>query len=329
MNDSPLALLAESGARSSQTARSLRVSSRGLGWSALNFERRDHQPSSRSLPDGSSEHLVFLSLTAGHIARISEGEQIEHELSPGCIAVVPARTPVSWSWSTRVSFSVLRLRPEFLDGVALSVIGVEPHEYRLTLNERRHDTAITSIAGVLAREVARGQRGSNLYAESLANILAVHLLREYAQCAGGQVLSQCPNLPDSAQALPPDAERRGGFPRAVSDALAFIHANYARDLTLNDIAQAAHLSAFHLARLFKQSFGVSPHQYLIQVRVNSARGLLSAGSGEHSLAEVAAAVGFADQSHLTRHFKRLTGTTPRRFASSTASAQQQRAGTLG
>jgi len=74
-----------------------------------------------------------------------------------------------------------------------------------------------------------------------------------------------------------------------------------------------HLSPFHLARLFKQVLGVSPHQYLIQVRVNSARSLLSAGSGERSLAEIAAAVGFADQSHLTRHFKRITGITPRQF----------------
>jgi methylphosphotriester-DNA--protein-cysteine methyltransferase len=68
-----------------------------------------------------------------------------------------------------------------------------------------------------------------------------------------------------------------------------------------------------LARLFKQSLGVSPHQYLIQVRVNSARWLLSAGSGERSLAEVATAVGFADQSHLTRHFQRMTGVTPGQF----------------
>jgi AraC family transcriptional regulator len=82
---------------------------------------------------------------------------------------------------------------------------------------------------------------------------------------------------------------------------------------LNDIAQAVNLSPFHLARLFKNSVGVSPHQYLIQVRVNSARSLLSAGSGERSLAEVASAVGFADQSHLTRHFKRVVGVTPSQF----------------
>jgi AraC family transcriptional regulator len=99
----------------------------------------------------------------------------------------------------------------------------------------------------------------------------------------------------------------------VAQALQFIHAHYTTDLSLSEIARAVNLSPFHIARVFKQSLGVSPHQYLIQLRVNSARSLLAAGSGERSLAEVASAVGFADQSHLTRHFKRIVGMTPRQF----------------
>jgi AraC family transcriptional regulator len=295
-------------------ARGVRVSSRALGWVGLDYERRDYRPSSRALAQGSREHLVFVSLTTGRIVRESGGERVEHRLSPGCVAVVPARTPVSWSWSTPVSFSVLRLEPGFVDRVAESVFGLEPHDYRLALAERRHDTAITNIAGVLAREAMGGERGSRLYAESLASILAVHLLREYAQCAGGRALAGCPALPETAPAGPLDTGSRSGLQRRpVSDALAFIHQHYARELSLTEIAQAVHLSPFYLARLFKQSLGVSPHQYLIQLRVNSARWLLSAGSGERSLAELAAAVGFADQSHLTRHFKRVTGVTPRQL----------------
>ena len=98
----------------------------------------------------------------------------------------------------------------------------------------------------------------------------------------------------------------------MADAIAFMQANYARDVKLEDVAEAVHLSPFHLARMFKQVTGASPHQYLVQVRVNAARSLLSAGSGQRSLAEVAAAVGFADQSHLTRQFKRHFGVTPSR-----------------
>jgi AraC family transcriptional regulator len=79
------------------------------------------------------------------------------------------------------------------------------------------------------------------------------------------------------------------------------------------VAAAVHLSPFHLARQFKQFTGATPHRYLVQVRVNAARSLLSAGSGQRSLAEVASAVGFADQSHLTRQFKRHFGVTPSRL----------------
>jgi AraC family transcriptional regulator len=300
---------------SSHASQTARVSSRALGWAALNFERRDYQPSSRALAHGSSEHLVFVSLTTGRIVRSSGGERVEHELSPGCVALVPAHTPVGWSWSTRISLSVLRLDPGFLDRVAQSVFGLGPHDYRLTLAERPHDTAITNIAGVLAREAMRGEPGSRLYAQSLASILAVHLLRHYAQCADGRILGSCATLSEIATAALLEGRGGGPQPRAVSEALACIHENYMRELSLTDIAGAVHLSPFHLARLFKRSIGVSPHQYLIQLRVNSARWLLSAGSGERSLAEVASAVGFADQSHLTRHFKRMTGLTPGQFRS--------------
>jgi AraC family transcriptional regulator len=100
----------------------------------------------------------------------------------------------------------------------------------------------------------------------------------------------------------------------VSRALAFIQRNHAGDIGLSDIAAAAHMSPFHLTRLFKRTFGVAPYQYLIQMRVNSARALITAGGGGSSLAEIATSVGFADQSHLTRHFKKVLGVTPRQMA---------------
>ena len=293
----------------------VRVTSRGLGWSVLNFERRDSSPASRTLAHGSREHLIFVSLGAGRIVRESGHEKVEIELSPGWVAVVPSRTPVSWTWSTNISVSVLTLEPAFLDRVAKDVFGLEPDHYRLALSERSNDAAITNIAGVLSREVMRAEPGGRLYAESLANILAVHLLRNYAQCADGRILEACTISDEIAKAMPADdvSGRAGLHPRAVAEAVRFLQENYSRDVSLNDIADAVHLSPFHVARLFKQALGVSPHQYLIQIRVNSARSLLEAGSGERSLAEVASAVGFADQSHLTRHFKRLLGVTPKQL----------------
>jgi len=291
-------------------AENVRVSSRGLGWSVIEFQRRDSAPATRSLPNGSKQHLLFVCLSGGRITRETGGQRVEHDTAPGFVTLLPARTPIQWSWKTRISCSVLALDPAFVDKVAEQVFGLSPEHYRFELTERSSDSAITNIAGVLSREVVRAEPGSKLYAESLANILAVHLLRHYAVCADGQNLQAC-SMSDSAETE--HTETPAAQPRAVAQALQFIHANYTSDLSLNEIAKAVNLSPFHVARLFKQSVGVSPHQYLIQLRVNSARSLLSAGSGEHSLAELASAVGFADQSHLTRHFKRIVGVTPRQF----------------
>jgi AraC family transcriptional regulator len=275
---------------------SVRVSSRPLGWKPLNVERREVEPGSDCLPGGVTEHLIFVSLGDGHVIRESLGDIAEKDLEAGLVSVHPSDTPVRWEWDTRLSFTVMSLEPEYLEKVAKDVFDLESDQVRLRTIEGQRDPVITSIAGSLIREVMNGDAGSRLYAESLANLLSVHLLRNYAE-----------------HAQPIEKERLQVQPRAVVQALNFIHQNYARELSLSDIAAAAHLSTYHLTRVFKKATGVSPHQYLVQVRVNSARSLLSAGAGDRSLAEIAAAVGFADQSHLTRHFKRVLGMTPKQL----------------
>jgi len=88
-----------------------------------------------------------------------------------------------------------------------------------------------------------------------------------------------------------------------------VHLDESIDLSM--LAAAAGLSMHHFAREFKQSTGVTPHNYLIQKRVERAQQML-AQTGL-SLAEIACAVGFSDQGHLARHFRGLLGTTPREF----------------
>ena len=87
----------------------------------------------------------------------------------------------------------------------------------------------------------------------------------------------------------------------------------AEDLLLSDIAAVVHLSPYHFARLFKESVGFPPHQYVIQRRVERAKLLLS--TTNWSLTAIAHTVGFAHESHLALHFKRLTGVTPRYYRS--------------
>jgi AraC family transcriptional regulator len=281
---------------SSLRPESVQLSSRTLGWKLLNFERREVGPSRRDLPDGATEHLVFVSLSSGTLTCESTDRTVRHEFAPGFVAVVPSGSPVHWRWDARISFSLLALEPAFLRQVGEESLGLDAEQVRLVRTEREQDPAISTIAAALAREAVRGDAGSRVYAESLATILAVHLLRNYL------------DAPPDAAAVPP-----AQVPRAIGRAVAFIQQNHASDISLGDIAASVHMSPFHLARTFKKVMGVSPYQYLLQMRVNSARSLIMAGGGEHSLAEIATSVGFADQSHLTRHFKRVLGVTPRQL----------------
>jgi AraC-like DNA-binding protein len=108
----------------------------------------------------------------------------------------------------------------------------------------------------------------------------------------------------------PPARATGAEPRAVTWAREFLEANAAEDVSLAQLAEAAGLSPFHLARVFREAVGLPPHAYLDQVRVERAKRLLAAGL---PIARAAAEVGFADQSHLTRRFKRLVGVTPGQY----------------
>ncbi len=87
----------------------------------------------------------------------------------------------------------------------------------------------------------------------------------------------------------------------------------ATGLSLHDAARELHTHPAQLVRAFGRAFGLSPHRYLTGRRVEAARGRLLAGE---PIADVAVAVGFHDQAHLHRHFTRLVGTTPSRFARS-------------
>lgn len=107
-------------------------------------------------------------------------------------------------------------------------------------------------------------------------------------------------------------------PWAVARAREYLESCYERNVSLAELAGVAGLSQFHLVRVFQATVGISPHAYLDQVRVARAKELLTAGL---PIAHVAAATGFADQSHLTRRFKRLVGVTPGRYQ--TASKNRQ------
>jgi AraC-like DNA-binding protein len=121
------------------------------------------------------------------------------------------------------------------------------------------------------------------------------LVTRYASAPGGN--SDAVSTPRSNAAL-----------RRVRDLL---EAEYARTVTIRELADEAGLSTFHLIRVFRAAFGLPPYKYLEQVRIQQARRLIRLG---FALTHVVHATGFSDQSHLTRYFKRIVGVTPGTYA---------------
>jgi AraC-like DNA-binding protein len=104
---------------------------------------------------------------------------------------------------------------------------------------------------------------------------------------------------------------------AVRAAVEYLNDNVTRNITLDELATASGASKYELVRRFSAAIGVPPHAYQVALRVNLARRLLERGE---RATDVAGLAGFADQSHLNRHFRRRLGITPARYARSTARA---------
>ena len=105
-------------------------------------------------------------------------------------------------------------------------------------------------------------------------------------------------------------QRLPGNPQIASVALRardYLHAHFHENIGLDELAQVCGVDRFRLSRAFKAAFGIAPHGYLIQLRLVRARRLLALGT---SPADVASDLGFADQSHLGRWFRRANGVTP-------------------
>ena len=209
----------------------------------------------------------------------------------GDMVLYPAGLTQKLAWNKEAEIIELNVEPELITQASQELSA--PDKIELIPQYGMRDSLIQQLAFTLLGELQQGTNDS-LYTDSLFNTLCLHLLRRYS---ASQVNSE---------------QNIGGLPIFLSRRLdEYIQENLAQNLTLADMAQVVNLSTSHLTRLFKQSQGISLYQYVIQCRIARAKQLLK--YQQLTIAEIATQVGFSDQSHLTRHFKRLVGLTPKAF----------------
>jgi AraC family transcriptional regulator len=198
------------------------------------------------------------------------------------------------SWSGGFDWLHIYLEP---GRVAVEAFDLDPARLTMPPLDGLDLPQLRATMAAVEAELTSGGAGGALAAESLANVLAVQLIRH--------VLA--PRQQTRA--------RDGTLPRARLRAVVeYVEEHLDAGLTLGQIAAVSHLSPYHFARQFKAATGLPPHQYVIARRVERAKQLLR--EDDLSLAEVAADAGFSDQSQFSHHFKRLVGVTPGQFRKS-------------
>jgi AraC-like DNA-binding protein len=134
-----------------------------------------------------------------------------------------------------------------------------------------------------------------------------------AVCAGAERFALEVALAEAVSALARLGHDAPLPSRQVRRALAYLRERLAEPISLDDLAAHADVDKFHLCRAFRAQIGLPPHTYLTHLRVARAKALLARGMRASELAPL---VGFYDQAQLTKHFRRVVGTTPARYAQS-------------
>jgi AraC family transcriptional regulator len=224
-------------------------------------------------------------------------EGVKRHVPPpaGSISVVPAGSPTRVRSSGCKDELHIYLEPRLVARVAAEAFDLDPARMTIPRLDGLDLPHFRAAMGAVDAELTAGGAGGRLAAESLANVLAVHLIRH----------ALTPRRPGRGR----DGTLPRGRLRAVVE---YIEGRLDAGPTLEQMAAVARLSPYHFARQFKRATGLPPHRYVIARRVERAKELLKAGT-DLSLVEVAVRAGFSNQSHFSHHFKRLVGVTPGQF----------------
>ena len=269
--------------------------SKQLGWNgieALVFKMDAVQDQS-IIPELATPHDTIIMHLEGveNLKRRFEGRWTQGVTAPGQFTLNPKNAPILFHWSQASTTIGISFTPAFMTNIIQEIGQGDPMHVEMIAQFNEVDPLVVQISHALLGEMQMGGLGGRLYAESLGQTLAIHTLRNYANVK-------------RIRAAP-----EGKFsPVQVQRVIEYIEAHLTDNIGIAELAACVGFSTPYFTQQFKQATGYAPHQYLLKCRVERALELFS--TSRLTVAEVAQQVGFYDQSHLIRHFKRIVGVSP-------------------
>ena len=275
----------------------LMADSRGLRWHDVYLSFAAESSWNRTLHAVPHYCVAYCMHRPASITRTVSGERtlVNVNLRPRLLGVVPADRPSDWQLRGSPDIVTIYLRRSMVDRVAADWLGADSARVELIPRLGFADPMLEQLALQLL-SAARSDDGSDdgLYADHVARLFALYLLREHST---GQANARLPAL--GAAALPSVRMQH------VRD---LIDADLDGDLGLSRLAAEASIGEHAFSVAFARAFGVTPHRYVMERRIERAKQLLR--STDLPVVEIASQTGFASQSHLATVFKRAVGVTP-------------------
>ena len=229
--------------------------------------------------------------TPAKLTCLRDGKRYSGTAVHGDIDIIPPHMPMRWEMHDNETTLLLNLPQTLLSSVA-NESGVNETQVRISNRFQIRDTELEIICWAMKREMELGYPSGRFYLDGLAIAVASRVVARH-----------------SSAAKLTEESKQGLDGRRLKLVLSFIEDQLAENLSLEQIAAIAGISVSHLNALFRRSTGVPLYQYIIQRRVERAKTLLIEGG--LSMAEIALAAGFAHQSHMARHMRRMLGVSPR------------------
>ncbi|WP_458732859.1 helix-turn-helix transcriptional regulator [Sphingobium xenophagum] len=267
--------------------------SSAMGWRGLTLMGYHYGSIEVEIPPMRDYMIVVYQEADTIMRRRCSGPWQAEKLGPGAVSLLTRGEQSTWQWDDAINVKHIYLSHNAISDAATQIFDRDLAAISIDDRIRSSDSMIPLYLAMLEREYEGAGVGENLFIDALRTQIAVHIIRNYANIEIKEV-------------------RTGALGSILRKVVSeYIEETLCDGIHLEELASTVGLSPFHFSRKFKSEFGITPHAFVVQRRIERAKSLLL--TRNMPLKVVAADCGFSDQSHLNRTFRKALGMTPAEY----------------